>query len=92
MYHKILDINETSADSWHNIGYIALFHYKDPERAIDYFSKAIDSDSQHIAAYANRAIAYELSGQHQAAREDYEAALAIDPEFQPALNGLRRVK
>ncbi|MBP5678090.1 MAG: tetratricopeptide repeat protein [Bacteroidales bacterium] len=92
LYQRILDINEKSADTWHNLGYIELFHYRDYERAIEYMTKAIESDPNCIEAYVNRGCAYELSGQKKEARADFEAALSIDSQYEPAMEGLKRIK
>ena len=91
LYHRLLTINPNSADAWHNLGYIELFHYKDYAKAIGYMTKAIEADSQCIEALVNRGCAYELSGRTADARRDFEAALAIDSDYPPALDGLHRV-
>ena len=60
LYRRILDINENSADAWHNLGYIEMSHYMDFARAIEYFDKALAADPSHEAAAQNRKLAYEL--------------------------------
>ena len=60
LYRRILDINENSADAWHNLGYIEMMHYLDFERAIEYFDRALQADPSHSAAAQNRQLAYEL--------------------------------
>ena len=59
LYRKILDINENSADAWHNLGYIELTYYSDYERAIEYFDRALAVDPDHTAARLNRDLAIE---------------------------------
>lgn len=59
LYHQMLDINENSADAWHNLGYIELTHYQDYERAIEYFDKALAADPDHQAALSNKQLALE---------------------------------
>ena len=54
------DINENSADAWHNLGYIEMTHYGDMEKAIEYFDRALIADPNHEAAKANRTLAQEL--------------------------------
>lgn len=92
LYHKMIDINENSADAWHNLGYIELFHYRDYGRAIDYLNKATEADGSHLAAWANLGCAYELNNQPQEARRAFETALELDASYQPALDGLKRLK
>lgn len=60
LYHRILDINEKSADAWHNLGYIEMTHYMDFERAAEYFDRALDADPTHEAAAINSKLAHEL--------------------------------
>ena len=59
LYRNILDINEKSADAWHNLGYIELFHYGDPARAVEYFDRALEADPDMEAARVNRQLAIE---------------------------------
>lgn len=92
LYRRMIDINENSADAWHNLGYIELFHYRDYQRAIEYMTNAVNADQQHIAAWTNLGCAYELSDQPGEARRAFETALAIDADYQPALDGLKRLK
>ncbi|MBQ9418073.1 MAG: tetratricopeptide repeat protein [Bacteroidales bacterium] len=92
LYHRLLERNPKSADALHNLGYIELFHYKDYPRAIDYFTQALEADGGHTAAWVNRGIAHELAGHTTEARRDYQAALDLDPDFTPAIEGLNRTK
>ena len=57
LYHQMLDINEHSADVWHNLGWIELTHYHDYERAIEYFDKALAINPQMENALVNRELA-----------------------------------
>lgn len=57
LYHQILDLNENSADAWHNLGWIELTHYHDYERAVEYFDKALVINPQMENAAANRELA-----------------------------------
>ena len=59
LYRQILTINPSSADAWHNLGYIELTHYHDYPRATAYFDSALIADPTHAAAYANRQLAEE---------------------------------
>lgn len=92
LYHRMLDINPNSADAWHNLGYIELFHYKDYANAINYMTHSIEADNRYIEAWVNRGCAYELAGDKANARHDFEAALAIDSNYPPAIDGYNRVK
>ena len=92
IYKQILDINDNHKEAWHNRGYIEMFTYGDYPEAINYLTRAIQCDSSFIEAWTNRGCAYELMGDKQHAREDFQAALQLDHTFQPAIDGLSRVK
>ena len=59
LYHNMLDINENSADAWHNLGYIEMLYYKDYARAIEYFDKALLIDPDMKQAIINKQVAEE---------------------------------
>lgn len=90
-YKKMLEINESDPYAWHNRGYLQLFFYGDYQLAVDYLSRAIACDTTYIEAIANRGCAYELMGEKSKAREDFDHALRLDPNFQPAIDGKKRL-
>ena len=92
LYKKMLDINPQSADALHNMGYIASIYHADAESSIDYFTRAIEADNRYVEAFVNRGLAYETIGNRAAARADYEEALRLNAQFQPAIDGLKRIK
>lgn len=91
LYKEILEIEPKHKESWHNRGYIQLFTYGDYELAIDYFSRAIQCDNTFIEALTNRGCAYELSGNPAEAESDFRSALLLNANYQPALDGLKRL-
>lgn len=91
-YVKILEIDPTNKDAWHNRGYIALVYDHDYDSAIEFFTKAIDTDNQFVEAHTNRGLAYEMKGDKTNARNCYQTALQINPQFEQAIEGLKRVK
>lgn len=91
LYIKILDIDSTYVDAWHNRGWIELFYYNDYDLAIQYFTKAIGFDNRCIEAHSNRGCAYELKGDRNNARICYQTALELDSDFEPAKKGLARL-
>lgn len=92
LYRQMLDINPNSADAWHNLGYMELFYYRDYPRAIEYMTRALAADPNDLNSLVDRGCAYELSNQRDSARADFNAALSIDNTYQPAIDGLSRVK
>lgn len=91
IYKRILDIDDNNKLAWHNRGYIQLFTYGDYELAIEYLTRAIQCDNSFIEAWTNRACAYELLGNKDLARQDFQQALELDHTYQPAIDGLARI-
>ena len=89
LYSRITEINPAHKDAWHNLGYIECFHYGDFDKAIEYFNRAIECDGQFVEALTNRGWAYSLKGDKKNARISYQSALEKDPNYQPALDGLK---
>lgn len=92
IYKQILDIDANNKFAWHNRGYIQCFTYGDYPLAVEYLTRAIQSDSTFLEAWTNRGCAYELLGQRDLARQDFMSALELDHTFQPAIDGLGRIK
>ena len=92
LYKQILDIDADYKDAWHNRGYIQMFTYGDFEVAVEYLTRAIQADSNFIEAWTNRGCAYELMGDNKRALDDFRTALQIDHTFQPAIDGLDRIR
>ena len=92
LYNRITETNPAHKDAWHNMGYIECFHYGDFDKAIEYFSRAIECDSKFVEALTNRGWAYALKGDRTNARINYNSAIEIDPNYQPALDGLAELR
>lgn len=83
-YVKILEINPNYTQAWYNRGYMALLLYEDYDSAVDFFTKVIELDNQNVDAHYNRGLAYKLKGDNTNAKICFEAALNIDPNYEPA--------
>lgn len=92
LYKSILDNNAGHAPAWHNRGFIQLYYLDEPNTAIEYFTRAIQIDPQFIEALTNRGIAYITIGERDKAKDDFNAALAIDPQFKPAVDAIKQFK
>ena len=90
-YDKLLTIDPEFKEAYYNIGYIDLVHFQDFKHAAEYFTKAIQQDPQYLDAWFNRGYSYELSGNYQDARKDYQKALQIKPNYDRAVEGLNRL-
>ena len=51
------------------------------DKAIESFSKAIELNPEHAAAYTHRGCAYAMTGELDKALIDHNKAIALDPEF-----------
>ena len=90
-YNKVLTINPQHANAVHNLGYIELVYKENNDKAIEYFTKAIEIDPENIEAHTNRALAYEQKGDKAAALQGYKDALDIDPTFIAAKEGIKKL-
>ncbi len=61
-YVKILEIDPTNKYAWFNRGRLELELYEDYNAALDFFSKALESDPQFAEAHHNKGVAYEMLG------------------------------
>jgi len=66
----------------------ALMSSKQYQPAIDAYTQAIDLNPQNPVYFSNRAAAHSSLGDHSAAAEDAELALAADPGFAKAYSRL----
>jgi small glutamine-rich tetratricopeptide repeat-containing protein alpha len=61
---------------------------KDYEKAVDFYSQAIDLTPTNPIYLSNRAAAYSAMKQHEAAKQDAEMAVAADPKYTKAWSRL----
>ena len=59
--------------------------------AIESFSKCIELKSNYFQAYHNRGFAYEQKKNYVLARQDYQKALQILPNYQLSVDALNRL-
>lgn len=91
IYHIILQLDPHNVSAMNNIGYIKLVHEDQYQDAVTYFTKVIEEDPQFILAIANRGIAYEYLEEYDLARQDFKRCLELQPQYEPAINGLNRL-
>lgn len=60
--------------------------YKDPNTAVNYWSRAISSKQETASAYNNRGLAYHELKQYQKAISDYNQAIKLDRKYAAAYN------
>ncbi len=91
-YYNILALDKNNANAHFNLGYIHLVDLKLYNQAIIHFTDAIKADPGYAEAYYNRGYCYELLGNVEAAKRDYQEALAIRTNYQKAIDGLNRIQ
>ena len=91
-YKQIEKINPSFASSYYNIGYIYLELLNISDKAIPYFTKAINADPSYYKAVYNRGLAYEKLGDVINAKKDYREALRLKPNYDKAIEGLNRIE
>ncbi len=91
-YKTVLRIDEKHIPALNNLGYMYL---DDPfnryEEAEKLFTRAIREHPDFVYSVCNRGVAYEYLKQYDKARKDYEKALALKTNFEPAIKGLNRL-
>lgn len=90
-YEQILALDSCFSKAWYNIGYINLVELEEFNTAIQYFSKALECNPDYVEAVYNRGLAYEMLGQFDNARKEYNAALNARTNYPNAIEGLNRL-
>jgi tetratricopeptide (TPR) repeat protein len=80
--NKILsDPNLTSAEKCYNRGY-SQRGIGDIDKAIEYFSEAIEKDDDYSAAYFERGYCYDIKGELKSAIDDFTKAIEFDNKWE----------
>ncbi len=87
---SILHSGEYVANAYYQLGYFAM-QGEDYKEAVAMFTKAIETDPQFVDAYAARGESYENLAQFDQARADYNRALQLVDNFEPAIQGLNSI-
>lgn len=91
-YDRIKRIDPGNALAWYNTGYVMMEYRHDPRAAIGQFTAAGKLLPTYHQAFHGRGLAYERLDVLDSAAMDYQAALRIDPAYDPAIAGLNRLK
>lgn len=90
-YETILATNKTCANCYYNLGAIYLEIKKEPKKALEQFTKAIELDPNYVEAYFARAYTYTKLKDKESAKADYNMCLKIQPNYEAAVQGLNEL-
>lgn len=91
-YDNILAYHKDDIRALFNLGFVALIYEKDYDAAVGYFTKVLEQEPDYVEALTNRGIAFEEMKKFEQARDDYKLALKFNASYEPAINGLNRLK
>ena len=90
-YTKAIEIDPNYAEAYNGRGNVYNNNMSNYNRAIEDYSEAIKINPNYATAYNNRGTAYDRSGDSSKARENYEAALRIEPDDTAARRNLQNL-
>ncbi len=90
-YTKAVQLNPADAQSHYNMGFIHI-EVGEYKKALEFFNQAIQLQERNYQAYYARGYCYEMLGNADAAKADYRKSLDILSIYQPAAQGLSRIK
>jgi len=92
IYNNMIDLNTAYFNAHYNKGFIYLEKLGHFDSAASAFTDAITNGPQdYFQAVYNRGLARERSKDFKRAEEDYRLALEMNPQFDPAAEGLTRL-
>lgn len=91
LYERILKNNPTHVFTLYNLGAIEFGVNKNPKKAIEHFTNAINSNPKYTQAYFARGVCYQELKDNDNARADYSMCLQLTPNYAPAIDGLNSI-
>ncbi len=89
-YRKVISINPSNDIAYYNVGYIN-FDTKHFEEALRNWNICIQMNKNNVKAYYMRGLVHEINKEKTEARSNYQYALQIDPAYELAKEGLKRL-
>lgn len=90
-YENILKKDPACEKCYYNMGALQLEIKKNPKKALELFTKAIEVRADYLEAYFARGYSYALLKDKSSARADYKMCLQIQPNYPPAVQGLNEL-
>ncbi len=91
-YNELLKVDGRYKYAHYNMGVIYFMGLKKNEEAIGQFTEAITIEPKYVEAYYARGVVYKEMKNRKKAVEDFNACMAITPEYEPAVVALREMK
>lgn len=90
-YNDLVTVHPKNINAFYNMGVIQLAELKKYDLAAHYFTTAISINPKYVEAYYGRGLSYQYAGNIKKAVADFEACIAIDPKFEPAMAALKQL-
>jgi tetratricopeptide (TPR) repeat protein len=91
VYNKILTIDPNHNFTIYNLGAIEYGINKNPEKGLEYFTRAINANPKYAEAYFARGACYQELNDKANASADYQMCLQLKPNYEPAVEGLNSI-
>lgn len=92
-YDELLTkIDSTYKNAYYNLGYIHLEHFREYAKAASFFQQTVNFDGKYYKAWYNLGLCFEKMKDFKKAAVYYRQALVIEPDFELAAEGLKRVE
>lgn len=91
-YKTAIQLEPKNVPALNNLGYLYLDDsIAKYDEAVKLFTQAINANPNLAYSFCNRGVAYEYIGDYAKARKDYQKALKLQTNFEPAILGLNRL-
>lgn len=91
VYEAIIKTTKTCSNCYYNLGAIYLEITKEPKKALEQFTKAIETDPTYGAAYFARGYTYSLLKDKASAKADYNMCLQLEPNNELVIQELNKL-
>ena len=91
IYENILATDKTCEHCYYNMGAIYLEIKKEPKKALEQFTKAIELNPNYVEAYFARGYTYSKLKDKESAKADYNMCLKIQPNYDAAVEELNKL-
>lgn len=90
-YDQILSVNKNCENCHYNKGAIYLEVKKEPKKALEEFTRAIEINPSYVEAYFARGYTYSKLKDKESAKADYNMCLRIQPNYDAAVEELNKL-